>query len=234
MPITLHDLAGANPDHRFSPYCWRTKLALRHKGLDFDTIPWRFTDKDVLSPTKQGRVPVIVDGGKWVNDSWAIAQYLDEAYPGRPPLFPDAQAKTHARFINSWCDWSVLPNTRTLAVPAVFNVIAEKDKAYFRESREKALGMPLEQVGADKAAARKTFEQGLKPAEVTLGDHKFLHGTAPGYGDLALFGTLLWPYMVCPQDPIDHDTAVGAWFDRMMALNGGWVAKAPTARGLAA
>ena len=40
--------------------------------------------------TNQGKVPVIIDpnnGGKWVNDSWAIAKYLEAAYPDRPSLF---------------------------------------------------------------------------------------------------------------------------------------------------
>ena len=46
MGLQLYDLAGAEPERRFSPYCWRTKLALMHKSLPFDTIPWRFTDKE--------------------------------------------------------------------------------------------------------------------------------------------------------------------------------------------
>lgn len=36
------------------------------------------------------QVPVIVDAnkdGKWVNDSWAIAKYLEATYPERPSLF---------------------------------------------------------------------------------------------------------------------------------------------------
>ena len=232
MPITLYDLAGADPDHRFSPYCWRTKLALRHKGLDFDTIPWRFSDRAAIAPTGQAKVPSLIDNGTWVHDSWKIALYLDEAYPDRPLLFPDARARAEAKFINSWCDWSVLPNTRTLAVPSVFKAIAEQDRPYFRASREKALGMPMEQIGQDKALAMKTFTQGLKPAEVTLDDQDFLHGAAPGYGDMVLFGTLLWPYMVCPDDPIDRLTAVGKWFNRMLGLSP-WVKEAPSARSLA-
>ena len=48
MPIILHDLAGADPALRFSPYCWRTKLALAHKGLAVTTLPWRFRDAAVL------------------------------------------------------------------------------------------------------------------------------------------------------------------------------------------
>ena len=34
--ITLWDLAGAEDDRRFSPYCWRVKMALAHKGLEFE------------------------------------------------------------------------------------------------------------------------------------------------------------------------------------------------------
>jgi hypothetical protein len=37
MARTLYDLAGADPDLRFSPYCWRTRLALAHKGLEVET-----------------------------------------------------------------------------------------------------------------------------------------------------------------------------------------------------
>jgi hypothetical protein len=33
MGMQLYDLAGAESERRFSPYCWRIKLALMHKGL---------------------------------------------------------------------------------------------------------------------------------------------------------------------------------------------------------
>jgi hypothetical protein len=38
MARLLYDLAGAEPERRFSPYCWRAKMALMHKGLPFDAI----------------------------------------------------------------------------------------------------------------------------------------------------------------------------------------------------
>ena len=66
MPIEMHDLAGADASLRFSPYCWRTRLALAHKGLAVQTIPWRFTEKDALAFSGQGRVPVIRDGDRVV------------------------------------------------------------------------------------------------------------------------------------------------------------------------
>jgi glutathione S-transferase len=56
--VKLYDLAGNNPKLRFSPFCWRAKMALLHKGLTFETIPRRFTEKDVISRTEQGPVPI--------------------------------------------------------------------------------------------------------------------------------------------------------------------------------
>ena len=63
--ITMYDLAGAEMDRRFSPFCWRSRMALAHKGLAVETVPWRFTEKDKLPQPNAGRVPVIVDG-EWV------------------------------------------------------------------------------------------------------------------------------------------------------------------------
>ncbi len=84
MAITLYDLAGADDSHRFSPNCWRSQMALLIKGLPYETVPWRFTEKDALSFSGQGKVPVIKDGEASVADSWEIAKYLDATYPDKP------------------------------------------------------------------------------------------------------------------------------------------------------
>ena len=39
-----------------------TRMALAHKGLAVETVPWRFTEKDKLPQPNAGRVPVIADG----------------------------------------------------------------------------------------------------------------------------------------------------------------------------
>ena len=98
----MYDLAGADPTVRFSPYCWRTKLALAHKGLDVETIPWCFTDKDVIGFSGQGLVPVLQDGDRTVTDSWAIAEYLDVTYPEQPALLPGEQGRALASFARHW------------------------------------------------------------------------------------------------------------------------------------
>lgn len=232
MTMQLYDLAGADVRLRFSPYCWRAKMALMHKGLAFETIPWRFTEKDVLAPTGQGRVPVLVDAGRWVNDSLRIAEYLDEAYPDRPALFPSADAKAFALFVAAWCD-TVLTTLRPLAVPSVYAVVAERDRSYFKETREKALG-PLDMLGKDRPALLSAFAQALKPAEARLATADYLNGAAPGYADYTLYGTLKWPDTVCPEPVLPSDTAVARWYQRMSALFGGRPGEAPTVRSLRA
>ena len=87
MSVVLYDLAGANPDIRFSPYCWRTRFALAHKGVPVETVPWRFTDTDVIAFSGQAKVPVIRDDGKVVFDSWLIAEYLEDQVLGSDPVW---------------------------------------------------------------------------------------------------------------------------------------------------
>jgi glutathione S-transferase len=41
MAIQLFELVGQD-DRRFSPYCWRTRMALEHKELAYETVPVRF------------------------------------------------------------------------------------------------------------------------------------------------------------------------------------------------
>jgi glutathione S-transferase len=74
--IKLYDLAGAEADRRFSPYCWRVRLALEHKRQAVETVPWRFTEKDEIAFSGQGKVPVVLDGDRILSGSWNIAEYL--------------------------------------------------------------------------------------------------------------------------------------------------------------
>src|SRR5713226_7917557 len=147
MAIQLYDLAGAEDDRRFSPYCLRIRMALKHKGLEFETVPWRFTEKDVIAFSGSITVPVLVDGGRAVHDSWAIAEYLDEAYPSRPALFEGVASRALALFFNHWTVRALQPVLLRVIVLDIYARLHDKDRAYFRESREKRFGMTLEQFG---------------------------------------------------------------------------------------
>src|SRR5580698_8701496 len=102
MTLRMYDLAGAEPDRRFSPYCWRARLALAHKKLPVETIPWRFTDKAEIAPSRQNLVPVLVDGDRWIAESWAIANYLENTYPDSPSLFGGVVGRSLTRHYSSF------------------------------------------------------------------------------------------------------------------------------------
>ena len=85
MAILLYDLVGADAGRPFSPHCWKAKMALAHKGLEFDTVPTPFTSVPKVEGGTSKTVPVIRDGDKVVADSFAIALYLEDAYPAARP-----------------------------------------------------------------------------------------------------------------------------------------------------
>jgi glutathione S-transferase len=232
--LQLFDLAGRDDRLRFSPFCWRTKMALLHKGLDFQTTPWRFTEKEVIARTGQGRVPVLIDGNEWIHDSWSIADYLDSRYPDRPALMASASARAAALFVNSWCDATLHPALRPLVFLDVFNAAAEKDRGYFRENREKLLGQTLEQLCADRDAAMMSFLKTLAPAEAALRDSAYLGGQKPNYSDYALFGSLQWARCVSGTPFLPAESATCRWFNSLLDLHGGFGRKAPTMADLAA
>jgi glutathione S-transferase len=226
VAIKLYDLAGAEDDRRFSPYCWRVKMALKHKGLPFETIPWRFTDKEVIEFTGSKTVPVIVDGKRAVYDSWEIALYLDEAYPSRPGLLEGAESRALAQFFSHWTVRAVHAPLLRVIIMDLFERIHDKDKAYFRESREQRLGAPLEQVAAEQKKWLADFRGALEPVRPVLVQHKFVGGNGPGYCDYVLFGAFQWARSVSPTRLLEPDDPVYAWRERMLDLFDGFARKA--------
>jgi glutathione S-transferase len=226
MVIKLYDLAGAEEDRRFSPYCWRTKMALKHKGLEFETVPWRFTEKDVIAYTGSTTVPVIVDGSRAVYDSWEIAEYLEQAYPSRPALFEGSASRSLALFFSHWTVRALHPPLLRAILPGLFGHLHEKDKAYFRESREKRFGTTLEQHGADPNKAVAELRGVLEPLRPGLAQNAFVSGKGPGFADYILFGAFQWARAMSPARLLEPDDPVYAWRERMLDLFGGYARQA--------
>lgn len=221
MTIKLWDLAAAEDDRRFSPYCWRVKMALAHKGLQFESVPWRFTEKDTIAFSGQKQVPVLVDGNRFVSDSWAIATYLDEAYPDRPMLFSGEEARTLAYFVKNWVERIVHPAVLRAILPDLFAHLHEKDKAYFRESREKRFGMALEAYAGELNQALAALRSAVDPVRPVLIESRFLSGRGPGFADYLLFGAFQWARAMSPVRLLEADDALFGWRERMLDLFGG-------------
>jgi glutathione S-transferase len=226
MTIQLYDLAAAEDDRRFSPYCWRTKMALKHKGLDFESLPWRFTEKERIQFTGSTTVPVIVDGNRAVYDSFEIAVYLDEAYPSRPGLFEGSESRALSLFMHHWAVRSLhAPLLRAILLD-LHRHLHEKDKAYFRESREKRLGARLEDAGAEPRKWVAEFRGALEPLRPALVQNPFVAGKGPGFADYIVFGTFQWARSVSPLRLLEPDDPVFTWRERMLDLFGSYAREA--------
>ena len=192
-------------------------------------MPWRFTDKDAIAFSGQARVPVLVDGGRKVSDSWAIALYLEETYPERPSLFGGPAAIAVTRFVNAWADTILHGGMIRLIVSDIARIVHEKDRAYFRDSREGRFGMPLDQVTAGREERVEAFRDTLVPLRHTLSAQPYLAGDAPAYADYIVFGSFQWARCVSAFELLAPDDVVTAWRERMLGLFDGLARRAPCA-----
>jgi glutathione S-transferase len=222
MSRILYDLAAADDKRRFSPYCWRIKMALAHKELDFETIPWRFTETAAIAFSGQGRVPVLIDGDRIITDSWTIANDLEERYPDRGSLFGDAKARALTAFVVNWADNVLQPAIARFIIIDIYGQLHDKDKAYFRASREKRFGTTLEKFCSRREELVGPFRaEVLAPLRLTLGSKQYLGDAEPGYADYAVFSVFQWAYTTSAFELVESDDPVAAWRERMFDLYAG-------------
>jgi glutathione S-transferase len=195
-------------------------MALLHKGLPFNAIPWRFTEKEAIAFSGQGAVPVIVDGSQVISDKWAIAEYLEDAYPERPSLFRGETGRALAFFVTNWAAVVLTGGIIRFILTDIFNLLHEKDKVYFRQSREKRFGMALEDVTKDRASRVVKFRSSLQPLRLSLARAPYLSGDTPAWADYVAFGPFQWARSVSHFALIEPNDPVFLWRARMIDLFG--------------
>jgi glutathione S-transferase len=220
MPIQLYELAGRD-DRRFSPYCWRTRMALEHKGLGYETIPVRFTDKDIIAFSGQERVPVIKDGDTVVSDSWAIAEYLEKEYPDTPSLFGGDTGHGLAKFLNVWTDRTLHLALIKLVIADILDHVNDADRDYFVESRTARFGKSPTEVQTRSEEDLKAFGAAVSTLRAALDGQDYLSGGKPAYGDYIVFGAFAWARSISDFALLEKDDPVMAWRDRLLDLYDG-------------
>ena len=217
MSITLYELCG-DEDRRFSPFCWRRRMALAHKGLDAERVAVTFSEKDKIAFSGQQLVPVLTDADTTVADSWAIACYLEQAYADRPSLFGGPIGQAQARFINFWADQVLNPAIGPLVIWDLFDHVAAPDRDYFLSSREARYGKPLQQIQHGREERVGEFRARLAPLRATLEAQPYISGEAPAYADYIVFGGFQWARIVSPFALLADDDPVNHWRKRMLGL----------------
>ncbi|TWG93761.1 glutathione S-transferase [Mesorhizobium sp. J18] len=229
MTIQLYDLVGSDTGRPFSPHCWKAAFALAHKGLDFKSIPTRFTEIPQVEEGVSRTVPVIRDGDSVVVDSFAIAEYLEDSYPERPSLFGGEGGRAAARFVERWALTQVHPFIVSAAVVDIHDMLDPKDQIYFRANREERFGKPLEEVIADRDAGLAGFRASLESLRNMLKFQPFIGGKKPLFTDYIVAGAFQWARIVTSYQFLAPDDPVAEWFDRCLDLHDGLARRIPAA-----
>ena len=102
-------------------------MALAHKGLEVESLPWHFTEKEAISFSGQERVPVLIDAENTISDSWEIAKYLETEYPDTPSLKLDHGEVLFKRF---WVETVLDPELLQLLEMNIYNNLVQKDQNF--------------------------------------------------------------------------------------------------------
>lgn len=226
MAIVLYDLAGLD-GRRFSPHCWRTRMALAHKRLEHETRPVRFTDIATIGDGQCKTVPAVRDGEKLIVDSWEIACYLERTYPERPSLFDGVGAQSTTAFVQDWTAAVVQAGLIRMILLDIFEHLVPEDQAYFRGSRERRFGCKLEEVVADREDRVEDFRNALQPLRMRIKNQPFIGGERPLYADYLVFAAFQWARMSSPFKILAADDPIKIWFERCLDLYDGLGRSAP-------
>ena len=224
--IELFELGGLG-GRRYSLFSWRTRLALAHKGLAFESRPVKVSDKAAIAFSGQKRVPIVRHGDTVVFDSWRIAEYLERTFPELPSLFAGAGGEALARFVNFWADRTLVPAVGPVIAAAIPACVEADDGAHLRAGLEKGFGKTLEEMWSTREAGLKRLGAVLEPLRALAKAQPYLGGQAPLYADYIVASPFQWARVVCAEAVLAPDDPVAAWFERVLDQHGGFARAEP-------
>lgn len=185
-------------EHPLSPYAQKVKMALREKGLPFETrmptgIGAGSTEDAFGKASPRREVPAFIDGETALFESRIIVDYIEEKWPA-PALLPaDPADRARCRIIEEAVDTQLEGIGWGLMEVRVF------------KRGDEALRSKLEAEAARQIAQ---FHGWLSRQ---LGDRPFFAGANFGRPDMAVI-----PHLLAAARP-PEDSALGAWVARCLA-----------------
>jgi glutathione S-transferase len=220
-PVKLYELA-LQDGRSASPFVWRIRYALAHKGIAYETVYVGFTEIPGLFGGKFKTVPILEHGNTVLNESWDIAEYLDREFPERPKLFKTPAEHALVRFTDAWFMGEVMRKMFRVYIKDVHDAARPEDRKYFRESREKNMkGQTLETFTADRATHLPAIRAALAPLRQFLQKSAFLGGAEANYADFIALGGFYWAASAGTIPLLARDDSLRDYLSRGFELYGG-------------
>lgn len=183
-----------------SPFCNKVRRCLKYKGVSYAVVNYNgLRAAQAAKLSKVGKLPVLEWDGERVQDSTAIAHFLDRKVPARP-LYPDEpQALAATRMWEDWAGQSLYfyeiylrmldPLSRERALDLICEGRPRYERLvldwvfrrrYPRKLREQGLGR------LDRAEVERQFFEHLENIEILLEGRNYLAGITPSIGDFAV------------------------------------------------
>lgn len=220
-----------------SPYAAKVAAVLHYKRLPFSVVHVDPVRKRELAFAPRKVVPTLRMDGEWRQESTDICLWLDECFPARPVVCDNGPARERALALDRWVSEQVFP--------AFFRELVAHDGSYLRWlkdryrygatlSASRKLPLPVrllypwavQYTGFVRAHARaadadepleEMRERLVSEFVAQLGEHAFLGGATPTLADLALFPTVVMPWLIGLEriEPWLENTTVQHWAMRV-------------------
>jgi glutathione S-transferase len=220
-PIRLYELVLEH-GRSSSPFVWRIRYALAHKGLPFESVGLGFTEIPTVFGGRFKTVPILSHGEIAMAESWDIVEYLDRAFPDRPAIFSSLAELATVRLSEEWFTAVIQRKLFALYALDIHDAARPADREYFRRSREQRLkGVRLEDYTTDREQKRIAVREALAPLRTQLKRYPFLGGSSPNYADYIVLGAFQWVASVSTLPLLAADDSLRDWLDRGFDLYGG-------------
>ena len=121
-------------------------------------------------------------------------------------------------FIKFWSETVLHPEMLQLLVLDIHDNLRPEDKSYFRESREKLFGRPLEEVVSNRQDRLPRLQKLLTPLRSTLSKQEYLSGETPGFSDYIVFGAFQWARCISAFSLLNTDDIIYIWREKMLNM----------------
>ncbi|KAJ9089734.1 hypothetical protein DSO57_1009738 [Entomophthora muscae] len=222
MMVKLFVLGNKETGLHFSPFAWRTIIALSYKrgraqNNGDDRWEWKL-------------IPVVqFDDGKIFYESFDIAVELEKRYP-TPQLFPNGL--TNAKFYEAYFIAHLIPVFKRV-IPNMLPAFNEEDRVIFRESREASFKKTLEEFVGDIGSLKSAADLCFDPLRAALKHGAYLEGDHFSYSDVIFLGGFQWIKITTPADfklyvSKHHDRVLKEWYSKCDEMLKGVLSSAKT------